>query len=117
MKFSIYHQWLIHESSSLIKMGITPFVKNFLGEFSYFSLPEKTYYLQDETIFSIESSKTVWDFQAPFNLTLIEHNIEFFNNPKASDPFNHFLFRIETESSLDTLFDQKGYEQFIGEQL
>ena len=47
MKFSTYHQWLIKESHSIFKIGITPFVKNFLGDFSYFSLPEKKIYSKD----------------------------------------------------------------------
>lgn len=116
MKFSSYHQWLLEEPSLLIKMGLTPFVKNFLGDFSYFSLPEKKIYLKDEVIFSIESLKTVWDFQAPLDLTLVEINLSFFKNPNSIQPLKDYLFVIETKNSLNNLLDKNQYTELIGEQ-
>lgn len=115
MKFSTYHQWLIEKSPSIFKIGITPFVKNFLGDFSYFSLPEKKIYSKDEIIFSIESSKTIWDFQAPLDFTLLDINSSFFKNPNTIEPLKDYLLLVECTYPLNNLLNINEYQELIGE--
>ncbi|OQK18135.1 glycine cleavage system protein H [Methyloprofundus sedimenti] len=118
LKYAVTHEWAKLEDDNIIKVGITDFAQEQLGDLVYIELPEVGRQLAaDEQCAVVESVKTASDLFCPVAGEVIAINESLTDAPEQvnEDAFNTWLFslRIKSIDDLDRLLDAEGYEQVI----
>ncbi|AKK03565.1 glycine cleavage system protein GcvH [Corynebacterium epidermidicanis] len=98
--YSADHEWISGaEVGATVKLGITDFAANALGEIVYVDLPAVGDTVEiGETCGEVESTKSVSDLFSPVNGTVVAVNDELADAPETinSDPFEAgWLFEVE----------------------
>jgi glycine cleavage system H protein len=122
LKYTTEHEWVRTpgETEGSVRVGITHFAQDALGDIVYVSLPEVGEELQaGTTCGELESTKSVSDLYAPVSGTVVARNEALDATPELvnSDPYGDgWLFEIVPSDTgeLDALLDAAGYEQHIG---
>ena len=92
LKYSSEHEWVRDpgESEGAVRVGISHFAQDALGDIVYVSLPEVgTEVTAGETVGELESTKSVSDIYAPVSGTVVEVNTELADAPQRlnEDPY------------------------------
>ena len=90
LKYADTHEY-IKEENGLIRMGVSEFAIDQLGDIVFVELVEKGEILkQGDTFGTIESVKAVEEVYLPFSGEIIEKNQEVIDNPEIlqNDPIN-----------------------------
>lgn len=118
LKYARNHEW-VRADGETIRMGISDFAQDALGDVVYVELPEigRTVALGD-AIAEVESTKSVSDVYAPVSGTITAVNHALDDTPELvnSDPYEGGWFaeiEISDASELDTLMDKTAYEAHI----
>ena len=117
-KYAVTHEWVKLEEDNIIKVGITDFAQEELGDLVYIELPEVGRQLAvEEQCAVVESVKTASDLFSPVAGEVIAINETLADAPEQvnEDAFNTWLFslRINSSNDLDRLLDAEDYEQAI----
>lgn len=99
-RYSADHEWISGaEAGATVKLGITDFAANALGEIVYVDLPAVGDTIEiGETCGEVESTKSVSDLYAPVNGTVVAVNEALEDAPETinSDPFEAgWLLEVE----------------------
>ncbi|MBT5223786.1 MAG: glycine cleavage system protein GcvH [Gammaproteobacteria bacterium] len=118
LKYAVTHEWVRLEVDNIIKVGITDFAQQELGDLVYIELPEVGRVLAiEEQCAVIESVKTASDLFSPVAGEVVAINETLGDAPEQvnDDAFNTWLFslRIKNADELDRLLDAEDYEQAI----
>ncbi|WP_428355898.1 glycine cleavage system protein GcvH [Methyloprofundus sp.] len=118
LKYAVTHEWVKLEDDNIIKVGITDFAQEELGDLVYIELPEVGRNLAiEEQCAVVESVKTASDLFSPVAGEVIAINESLADAPEQvnEDAFNTWLFslKIKNVDDLDRLLDAEGYEQAI----
>ena len=118
LKYAVTHEWVKLEDDNIIKIGITDFAQEQLGDLVYIELPEVGRQLAaEEQCAVVESVKTASDLFCPVTGEVIAINESLADAPEQvnDDAFNTWLFslRINSIDDLDRLLDAEGYEKVI----
>ncbi|MBT4145780.1 MAG: glycine cleavage system protein GcvH [Gammaproteobacteria bacterium] len=118
LKYAVTHEWVRLEVDNIIKVGITDFAQQELGDLVYIELPEVGRVLAiEEQCAVIESVKTASDLFSPVAGEVVAINETLDDAPEQvnDDAFNTWLFslRIKNADELDRLLDAEDYEQAI----
>jgi len=118
LKYAVTHEWVKLEADNVIKVGITDFAQEELGDLVYIELPEVGRQLAiEEQCAVVESVKTASDLFSPVAGEVIAINESLADAPEQvnEDAFNTWLFSLKINNSdeLDRLLDAEGYEQAI----
>jgi glycine cleavage system H protein len=118
LKYAVTHEWVRLESDNIIKVGITDFAQEELGDLVYIELPEVGRVLAvEEQCAVVESVKTASDLFSPVAGEVVAINETLADAPEQvnEDAFNAWLFslRINSDNDLDRLLDAEDYEQAI----
>ena len=118
LKYAVTHEWVRLEVDNIIKVGITDFAQQELGDLVYIELPEVGRVLAiEEQCAVIESVKTASDLFSPVAGEVVAINETLGDAPEQvnDDAFNTWLFslRIKNAAELDRLLDAEDYEQAI----
>jgi len=118
LKYAVTHEWVKLEDDNIIKIGITDFAQEQLGDLVYIELPEVGRQLAAEQQCAVvESVKTASDLFCPVAGEVIAINESLADAPEQvnDDAFNTWLFslRINSIDDLDRLLDAEGYEKVI----
>lgn len=111
------HVW-VQKEDKLVRIGITEFAQDELGDIVFVELPEAGDDLVAEEPFgSVESVKTVSELYAPINGTIVEVNEELEDNPEyinesSFDQGWMIVMEPADESELDDLMTEAEYEAF-----
>ena len=101
-KYADTHEY-INEENGLIKIGVSEFAIDQLGDIVFVELAEKGEILkQGDTFGTIESVKAVEEVYMPFSGEIIEKNQEVIDNPETlqNDPINNgWLIVIKPEAN------------------
>ncbi len=118
LKYTSEHEWVRvpGESEGSVRVGITHYAQDSLGDIVYVSLPEVGEELQaGNTCGELESTKSVSDIYAPVSGTVIARNESLDATPELvnNDPYGGgWLFDVSVGDAtvLDGLMDSAAYQ-------
>jgi len=118
LKYATTHEWVKLEGSLVVKVGITDFAQEELGDLVYIELPEVGRRLAaKEQCAVVESVKTASDLFSPVTGEVIAINEELADSPELvnEDAFGTWLFslKIDNAADLDVLLDADAYAESI----
>jgi glycine cleavage system H protein len=119
LKYAASHEWARREGDNLVRMGISDFAQDALGDVVYVEVPEMgANVVAGEPCSEVESTKSVSDVNAPVSGTVIAVNEALDTNPELvnSDPYGDGWFAvIETPdfTALDALLTAEAYEASV----
>lgn len=108
------HEW-IQELDGRIRIGISDFAQDQLGDIVYVELPETgTKVAKEDILVEVESTKSVGEVYAPVAGTIVAVNEAVAGNPELvnNSPYEEgWLVEIEPDGDLDTSgwLDATGY--------
>ncbi|MFQ5948617.1 MAG: glycine cleavage system protein GcvH [Acidimicrobiia bacterium] len=109
------HEWALPEEGNRVRVGITDYAQDALGDVVYVELPEVGREVTaGEAFAEVESTKSVAEVYAPLAGTVLEVNEALNETPELvnSDPYGTgWLVAIEPTDpgALDTLLDDEAY--------
>ena len=115
LKYTAEHEWAKAEGDS-IRVGITDFAQEALGDIVYVSMPEVGVDVRAGQVFGeVESTKSVSDLYAPVSGTVVSRNAELTSRPELlnSDPYGEgWIVTIQPSDAdaLGSLLDVAAYQ-------
>jgi glycine cleavage system H protein len=124
LKYTAEHEWVrINDGSQTVRVGITDYAQEALGDVVYVSLPEVGSKVTASTACGeVESTKSVSDLYAPVSGTVTARNESLDDQPELinSDPYGEgWIIEIELDGAadsgeLDALLDGAAYGTLAG---
>ena len=117
--YSQEHIWLLLESDSIVKLGITDFAQSELGDIVYVELPKiDNEYESGQVCAIVESVKTASDVYIPVSGKVIEINEDLSDSPELinESPYGDgWICEIELrdKSAIDSLMNASQYDSYI----
>jgi len=122
LQYSVNHTWVEVQSDGSMRVGITDFAQEQLGDVVFVELPEvgRTY-AADEECGLVESVKSASDIYCPVSGEIMAVNEDIEENPEKinTDPYGDgWLFQImpKDDSETDALIDVEEYQEHIKEE-
>ena len=118
LKYADTHDY-VKEENGLIRMGVSEFAIDQLGDIVFVELAEKgEVILKGDTFGTIESVKAVEEVYLPFQGEIIEKNQEVIDNPEIlqNDPINDgwlILVKPEPNYNYDNLMSSEEYKSKV----
>lgn len=115
LKYTNEHEW-VRTDGATVRVGITSFAQDALGDIVYVSLPEPgATVAAGASVGELESTKSVSDVYAPLSGTVTARNDALEGTPELvnSDPYGDgWLFELEVADpgAVDGLLDAATYE-------
>lgn len=115
LKYTKEHEWVELRNDNVVRVGITDFAQNSLGDIVYLSLPEVGRKLTaGDTCGEVESTKSVSDIYAPVSGEVVAINGDAVNEPSVinTSPYeNGWLFDVAlaNPSDVETLLSAAAY--------
>ena len=119
-KYSKEHEWAQAEPDGTVRIGITFFAQDELGDVVHVELPPVgTQVERDKEIGEVESVKTVSDLYSPVSGVVVEVNQALVASPEVvnEDPYGlgwMVRVRIADSAELESLLDAGAYNQLTG---
>lgn len=121
LKYTSEHEWVRTpgEEEGSVRVGITDFAQDALGDIVYVSLPEAgTTVESGGAVGELESTKSVSDVYAPVSGTVAARNEALDSSPELvnTDPYGAgWLFEVVPSdlAAVDALMDSGDYQQSI----
>jgi glycine cleavage system H protein len=118
LKYTSEHEWVRTpgDADSSVRIGITDYAQDALGDIVYVSLPEVGAEVEaGAPVGELESTKSVSDVYAPLTGTVVARNEGLESSPELvnSDPYGEgWLFELAPadESAVDGLMDAAAYQ-------
>jgi glycine cleavage system H protein len=117
LKYTEEHEWLVRTEGNTVRLGITAYAQDQLGDVVFVELPKVGAAVEAGAPFGeVESTKSVSEIFAPVSGTVSAVNSALDENPELinSDPYGEgWIAEIETEdaSALDELMDAAAYQE------
>ncbi|HYH28303.1 MAG TPA: glycine cleavage system protein GcvH [Actinomycetota bacterium] len=121
LKYTREHEWAALEEGNRVRVGITDFAQDALGDVVYVDLPEEGSEVRASEAFGeVESTKSVSDLFSPASGKVIERNAALEGSPELvnSDPYGDgwlVVIELADPSELDDLLDADGYRKMLAE--
>ena len=116
LRYTAEHEWVLpREGTDTVRVGITHFAQDALGDIVFVQLPEPGATVQaGESLGEVESTKSVSEIYAPLSGTVIACNDQLSDEPELinSDPYGAgWMVEIEPTrlEDVDDLLDAAGY--------
>ena len=116
LKYTAEHEWVKADGEAPVRVGITDFAQDALGDIVYVQLPEIGSAVRaGDACGELESTKSVSDLFAPVNGTVTAVNEALADQPDLvnSDPYGEgWLLDIELEDTaeVEALMDAETYQ-------
>lgn len=122
VRYTVEHEWVRSapgsgdSGSGVVRVGITSYAQDALGDVVYVSLPEVGAVLSEgQSCGEVESTKSVSDVFSPLSGEVGAVNAELEANPELlnSDPYGEgwlFELRVADLADLEGLLDSKTYQ-------
>jgi glycine cleavage system H protein len=119
LRYTAEHEWARDESDGTIRIGITDFAQEALGDVVFVSLPALGSQVSaGQVLGEVESTKSVSEIYAPFDGEVVERNDELEARPDLlnTDAYGEgwiVAIRPAAEPGGGALLDAAAYEQLI----
>lgn len=119
-RYTQEHEWALLEGESKVRVGITDYAQDALGDVVYVELPEVGREVrQGEPFAEVESTKSVNDVYAPVSGRVVEVNEALGDSPELvnSGPYEEGWFAVIEASDpgeLEALLDAAAYRDLTG---
>lgn len=120
LRYTAEHEWVRASDGGVVRIGITSFAQDALGDVVYVSLPAvgDTVAVGD-ACGEVESTKSVSDLYAPLAGEVTAVNDALDSTPELvnTDPYGEgwmYELRVEDASAVDGLLDQAAYQAQLG---
>ena len=121
LKYTSEHEWVRSpgEAEGSVRIGITDYAQDALGDIVYVSLPEVGTDVEDgSAVGELESTKSVSDVYAPLAGSVVARNEALDATPELvnSDPYGEgWLFEIvpSDAAAVDALMDAEAYRSSV----
>lgn len=120
LRYSADHEWIRVEGSR-VRIGITDFAQDNLGDVVFVQLPEVGTTTQaGDSVSEVESTKSVSDIYAPVAGTIVEVNSDLDGSPDLlnRDPYGDgwiFVVELAEPSQVDALLAPSAYQDLISD--
>jgi glycine cleavage system H protein len=117
LRYTAEHEWVTPAKDGPVRVGITHFAQDALGDIVYVQLPDQGSAVQaGESLGEVESTKSVSEIYAPLSGTVVARNDQLADQPELinTDPYGTgWLVEIEPAdpAAIDGLLDAAGYRQ------
>jgi glycine cleavage system H protein len=121
LRYTEKHEWLRAGNGDTVRVGITSYAADALGDVVYVSLPQVGEEVaQDDGCAEVESTKSVSDVYAPVSGVVTSVNPLLDGAPETvnTDPYGDgWMFEIEMSDpeQLDDMLDSDEYAKLVGE--
>lgn len=121
LRYTTDHEWAKVVSGNTVRVGITDFAQNSLGDIVFVSVHGLDATVESgDTFGEVESTKSVSDLYAPVAGSVVARNEALDDNPDLvnTDPYGQgWIAEIEVAdvAVLDSLLDADGYGQVTAE--
>ena len=115
LRYTKEHEWAAEESDDRVRVGITDFAQDALGDVVYVDLPEEgTEVRAGEAFGEVESTKSVSDIFSPVTGRIAARNAALAETPELinRDPYGEgwmVVVEMADRSELDGLMDADSY--------
>jgi glycine cleavage system H protein len=119
LRYTKDHEWVRDEGEGRVRVGITDFAQDALGDVVYVDVPEVGTEVKANQAFSeVESTKSVSDVFAPVGGTVIERNPLLEERPELvnEQPYGDgwiVVLEVSDASQVEGLMDAAGYRSFV----
>lgn len=119
LRYTAEHEWVRSGQDGVVRVGITAFAQDALGDVVYVSLPAVGDELSaGDACGEIESTKSVSDLYCPLDgeITAINDSLDATPELLNSDPYGEgwiFEVKISDMAALDELMDDTAYEESL----
>lgn len=119
LHYTTGHEWVQIIADNIVRIGITDFAQQQLGDLVYIELPELGRKVAaHEQCAVVESVKTASDLSSPVTGEIVAINNELADAPEQvnDNPYQAWIFSVKADSlsELDGLMDRQAYQQMIG---
>lgn len=117
LRYSADHEWVRAEQDGRVRVGITDYAQDALGDVVYVELPEVGRTITSGGSMSeVESTKSVSDVYAPVDGVVLEVNNELIDAPERinEDPYGDgwlCVIQLPNGASLDHLLSAASYRE------
>lgn len=121
LKYSTEHEWVRPGNGSTVRVGVSEYATEQLGDIVYVQLPDVGQEVSaDDSVGELESTKSVSDVMSPVNGVVTQVNEAVVDAPETinSDPYGDgWLFEVEVagEEAYAELMDADAYAEHVGE--
>ena len=122
LRYTKEHEWVREEAPGRVRVGITDYAQDALGDVVYVDVPEVgTVVTAGEPFSEVESTKSVSDVYAPVSGTVIERNSLLEERPELvnEQPYGDgWLVALETgdPAGAEGLMDAAAYRVLVAQQ-
>jgi glycine cleavage system H protein len=116
LRYTEEHEWVATREATLIRVGITEYAQDQLGDVVFVDLPEVGRQVGAGDVFGeVESTKSVSELYAPLDGEIVAVNDAVSESPELinSDPYGEgwlIEIRVDDPSSLDALLEAEAYD-------
>ena len=122
LRYTKEHEWVRDEGNGRVRIGITDFAQDALGDVVYVEVPDVGAVVSANQSFSeVESTKSVSEVFAPVSGTVVERNAMLDERPELVNdaPYGDgwiAVVEVNDPSELDTLMNAAAYQAFLQEE-
>ena len=115
LRYTAEHEWVASDGSGLVRVGITHYAQDALGDIVYVQLPDEgTVVRAGDSLGEVESTKSVSEIYAPLSGTVVAKNATLTDEPELinAEPYAAgWLVEIAPEDpkAIDELLDAAAY--------
>ena len=119
LKYTSEHEWAAVEEGERVRVGITDFAQDALGDVVYVEVPEEgTEVKAGEPFGEVETTKSVSDIYSPVTGTVVEKNAILSDSPELvnEEPYGQgwlVVIHMSDTSELEGLMDAAGYRRTL----
>jgi glycine cleavage system H protein len=122
LRYTKEHEWVRDEGDGRVRVGITDYAQDALGDVVYVDVPEVgTSVTANQAFSEVESTKSVSDVFAPVSGTVSERNALLEERPELvnEQPYGDgwiVVLEVSESSELDGLMDAAAYRGLVQQQ-
>jgi glycine cleavage system H protein len=115
LKYSREHEWAALEENNRVRVGITDYAQDALGDVVYVNLPDEgTEVRAGEAVGEVESTKSVSDIFSPVSGRIVDRNQALTDSPELvnQEPYGEgwmVVIEMSDPEELDDLLDAEDY--------
>jgi glycine cleavage system H protein len=119
LRYTEEHEWIAIKDGGLVRVGITEYAQDQLGDVVFVDLPEVGKQVGAGDVFGeVESTKSVSELFAPLDGEVVAVNNAVADSPELinSDPYGEgwlIEIKLDDSSTVDSLLEAEAYQALI----